>query len=1529
MNNNSRDKLSRLFQFVKKYNEVNHTVVSKIESQIWHQYLDELPDNELITCNLFGYKKIKEISDDLILSIGKPQLSNCPDLPKEIVKWIDGEYKNPNKNITYKKRLKYKNPNYDKDIEDSEEVIIEQFDESLDRVNLYNEWNEKRKAWATIEIELLKIDKMFNNLYGLYSQIKKEEGEVELVIGDGFIRFEDENITIDHPTLLQVAKLEFDSQKPQFSILRSDKPQELYRDIFTQIKEKNHELLESIYKEFEDEKVSPMDDEKGSSFLIRLANSISHNSRFIDYKQEQIEYGSIEVYRRPVMFLRKRKLGIGVAIDSILEDINTSKQIPEFLYNIIDEDKKSKDTNDMNNKFKFESDWITANGIDKDVLLTKTANEEQLRVVKYLEHRGGVLVQGPPGTGKTHTIANIIGHLLSQGKSILVTSQKEKALAVLKEKVVDELKPLCLNLASSKEGKEELKYTIDGINEKRSNLDIDILNDKVESLEKQRNKEIDKLKQLKLKLKEARLGEHNPIVIQGEEIKPIDAAKFIFNNKDKSSIIPTPIVMNKNIPLTNEEIKELYQSNITVPHEVEIEFENNIPCTKELIKPLEFEYIIRDKNKYDLKKLERHTYNWNKELKKEDIKVLKQIITELKEVIDSIDIDNKLAMETINAGRIGKNNKWKNLIENIDLFDKLYMETDEMRMINRPEIDLNKLKDIDDIESELTDIIDIYESKSKIKKFIVKNTRNYKLITKNSKLDGKSPQNLEDFKNIRQQVKYLNLRNDLMIRWDRQLDHLDVNKSKDIVGNNEYYKKDKVLLATYKKYRDNISENLKWYEKKWNIVSLKLKSQGLDINKLGRYSDLSADEYGELKYIKRELYSKIVDSINSKMQLIEYKNIESERKRLENVLSKYDDNSELLNKLKRSVKEENIELYKESYDFILNMEKRVSDIISRKRLIGKLSKDAQQWANAIKYREGIHGEQIPPQGLKESWLYHQYDLIIKERNEISIEKIQSDILSAENSIKLYTSQLASNKAWLSKIEELQKNKDQVRVLESWRKITKSIGQGKGKNAPKLKEEARKLMPKCQKAIPVWIMPLSNVVENFNPKENKFDVVIIDEASQANITSLPALYLGKKVIIVGDDEQVTPLAVAEDYSKMEGLRNEYLYDNHNKELYTGQLSLYDIAKLAAYQPVTLKEHFRCVPDIIQYCNRLSYGGNIKPLRDVSDVKIKPSVIPYRVIGATQDKSKVNYKEVEAIVSLILSCCENEEYRDKTIGVISLTGKKSGDKHMKEIDKMLQSKMNPSEYEKRNIVCGDAANFQGDERDVIFLSMITTNEGEGPIRKLSETTDEREKKRFNVAVSRAKDQIWLVHSLDSENDLKEGDLRKELIEYFKDYKSRSIEYEIKSKKAESPFEEDVMKHLIYKGYDIIPQWYVGSYRIDMVARYEDRKIAIECDGEKWHGEDKLEEDMNRQSILERLGWKFIRIRGSEFYKDKKACMERVIHKLEEYNIYQSIAEENKDICKSELKDNVIRRSHEMLDEWNSENEDDLLDLKLNIN
>ena len=130
--------------------------------------------------------------------------------------------------------------------------------------------------------------------------------------------------------------------------------------------------------------------------------------------------------------------------------------------------------------------------------------------------------------------------------------------------------------------------------------------------------------------------------------------------------------------------------------------------------------------------------------------------------------------------------------------------------------------------------------------------------------------------------------------------------------------------------------------------------------------------------------------------------------------------------------------------------------------------------------------------------------------------------------------------------------DMKQALQGWKQTVKRIGKGTGKTAPALKAKARELMSKCQVAVPCWIMPISRALESLNPKENQFDIVIIDEASQSDVSSLAILYMGKKLIIVGDDKQVSPMAVGTDTDKMSALEQMYLHDKiPNSHLYNAK------------------------------------------------------------------------------------------------------------------------------------------------------------------------------------------------------------------------------------------------------------------------------------------------------------------------------------------------------------------------------------------
>ncbi len=101
------------------------------------------------------------------------------------------------------------------------------------------------------------------------------------------------------------------------------------------------------------------------------------------------------------------------------------------------------------------------------------------------------------------------------------------------------------------------------------------------------------------------------------------------------------------------------------------------------------------------------------------------------------------------------------------------------------------------------------------------------------------------------------------------------------------------------------------------------------------------------------------------------------------------------------------------------------------------------------------------------------------------------------------------------------------------------------------------------------------------------------------------------------------------------------------------------------------------------------------------------------------------------------------------------------------------------------------------------------------------------------------------------------------------------------CESPFERAMFDELSGRGYRVIPQVKVGGFRIDMVVEgHNDARLAVECDGDRYHGADKWDEDMHRQRILERAGWRFWRCFASTFIMHREELLQDLVQTLTDH-------------------------------------------------
>ena len=195
-------------------------------------------------------------------------------------------------------------------------------------------------------------------------------------------------------------------------------------------------------------------------------------------------------------------------------------------------------------------------------------------------------------------------------------------------------------------------------------------------------------------------------------------------------------------------------------------------------------------------------------------------------------------------------------------------------------------------------------------------------------------------------------------------------------------------------------------------------------------------------------------------------------------------------------------------------------------------------------------------------------------------------------------------------------------------------------------------------------------------------------------------------------------------------------------------------------LTLTEHRRCVPEIISFSNRIAYepdGIRLNPVRQYGADRLEP-VVAVQVAGGFVEgtTTKVNPVEVEAIVEQLEKCLADPRYDNLSFGVISLLGSAQA----KAIEKRLLERIAPEDWAARRLQCGDSADFQGAERDVMFLSMVVAPP---PGQRAAVLSRELFVQRYNVAASRARDQMWLFHSISLADVDNPEDMRFQLLDH----------------------------------------------------------------------------------------------------------------------------------------------------------------------
>lgn len=1499
-----RHRLKQVFQYLKAVNELRTPIVRQLNEQPWAFRLADLPGHPCIGKG-----------EESVFSVRKPTLTPCPTPPAEILDWLKDGWQNIDAAVDYfatreglaavadiavasasengqQTQAPLAPPKEQFDLFEAGPPLPTtaapaiKFEDDPKRPEAFAAWHGARAQWAQNEKPARQAQSIFERLFALHSQLEREAENFELVLGDGFFNWRLPSGSLHHPILLKGLELRFDPVTPQFDVVENDAAVELYTGLFSG-EEFAAKRLDLWREEIEKGDLHPLGGDDVTGWLRGIVGSFP-DGEYVG-REPGGERGHPRIGRNPAIFLRKRNLGYAAAVAQVLGHIDQAQGFPAALQNIVGFDASvARDDADS-----LPGD-VYANE-DETTLLSKPANAQQLQIIRRLEQQHAVLVQGPPGTGKTHTIANIIGHLLAQGQSILVTSHTTKALRVLRGQVVEALQPLCVSvLDSDLASRGQLEIAVDAISGRLDSLDAKQLAREGEQLAGQRASLLAQLRVARQALQDAVANEYRDLVLGDESIAPSQAARLVAAGAAQHAWLPPGLAPGAALPLSEAEVCTLYASNGQLCGDDERGLSVPLPELASLWPPGRFSVACAELGQFDATALALRRDLW----RDAEANLPPGLPEQLAQAADKLPktADETWRLAVIEAGINGKvaRQVWESLCTDIEQVWGLANAAHANLIRHGPQLSADHA-----LEQQIGTLqkIVLHLEQGKSLGIFQLGWRRY---IKSLRIDSGEPTQLVHFQALRDAALLQMERDTLRKRWDRQMAALGAPAAGQFGTALETQCAQYVIL---------IRQCLDWHAREWLPLQQGLIHAGL------RWEALALEQQPVLSAYPQvaRLQSLIQDSL---LPAVRAQSLRQSQRQLANAFGDYAgqlDNqlgngpSVALRQLLDAVENRDPNGYAQAYARLEQLWQLFPVATARQRLIGVLSAVAPRWAESIGRRQPPHDQAEPPGDAAAAWRWRQFQEELQRRGGPSVAALQQEIESLVTQLQAVTTELIDKRAWQAQLDKINAApRRQRQALMEWLATMKKMGAGAGKKVPLLRREARKLMAECRKSVPVWIMPFSRVVDSFNPGERMFDVLVIDEASQLDISGLLAFYLAERVIIVGDHEQVSPLSVGTNQNQIDGLIGAYLRGIPSAHLYDLKSSVYDKAR-QAFTSIRLVEHFRCVPEIIQFSNHLSYHGKVKPLRESSSTPVRPALVAYRVDGA-RDGDK-NLAEARAIASLIKAAIEQPEYAGKTFGAITLLSKVA---QAETIDKLLRQTLDPVEYEARRIVCGVPAQFQGDERDVVFLSMVDSLQAGGALRLKQ---DDRYQKRYNVAASRAKDQLWVVHSLDHEADLKPGDLRRRLIEHALDPNALLAGLDDAPAQPQAEFAAQVMQRLVAAGYRVVPQWQAGAYRIGLVVAGGGGKLAIECDGDRWHPVEQIPEDMAQQAILERLGWKFLRLRGSEFFRAPEAAMQPVFKRLDALQIPPEGNQPTAPLLDRGLLDRALRRAAELLGEFDA--------------
>ncbi len=1439
----SESKALRLARYLKDFVSLRTTTVcdvNKYESVLWFGDIPQEPESQSPAWS-------QGECGDAWLVVQKSKLPELPAPPDIILPWID--QRALARATVEMPRLIEQGPDH------PPEVI-----EACERYR--PEW----ERWSREYRRVSRIQSIYAELFRFHTQVRKQSEVIELVLGFGLLAWRrpqgsNPPSILRHLVTAQV-DLHFD---PATGTIRLDCATD-----GAQLKIEDDMLDAELrparghYAAIADQLAALGDDVWNRNLVSALkswAGALHPDSEWSsDLKMVAASDNKPVVTFAPALIMRNRtQVGMVRVYDALIDGLGGPPEAaPSGWRGLVEADGPDR----------AEPDAETAKeSTASEIYFPLPANREQQRIVDIIDRHRGVLVQGPPGTGKSHTIANLVCHLLASGKRVLITAETGRALKVLKEKLPEEMQPLCVSLlAQGSEALAELNAAVQGITTRFASWREGAYDARIADVDREIDASRQLLAEIDRELRSLREDEtRSHDLLNGTYTgSTSQIAVQVAAERDRFGWLLLPQAAGEGAddpPVTGEDmmtwlrVRRAYDNDVIAAAKLRVVGPDEWPAPTEFAAAVTVESDAKAALD-DVAAFRAHpAYAAILALSEDDRSALADKLRELK---DSREIlqrrsDNRL-QSVLQSAMEGRQAAWQALLDQsrqaIGDIDQL-MQRLGARVVTMPEAwDLKQVR---------ADVVAVYRHLREGGKWIEfgmytpKAVRGRAYLRGAATVDGQAADTAERLRFVCDHIDLILALQTLELAWSDY-------------GGLPPGSQPRIRMAAIKEHVAAFVDALEYAQTCLH---------------LGRILGATVPPIPEPDWLSGEadVFLDLIDAA-----LLD----DRQRRATEQVTACLRDlkaardlhgTHPIIGALAHAIERRDVAAYSHAHQHMQRIELARRNLELARTIETAFSPAVPALVDAVAASLDHPAWDSRFAAWEHAWRWALADNWLTRRSDGTYrDQLWQRYRETDEDIRRLLAEAASLRAWTHFFRRL--SPPEAAALNAWRETIRSLGKGPGRSADRLRQEARQYMERCRDAIPVWIMPRYLVAETIDPSPGRYDFVIVDEASQLGIDSLFLFYISKKLIVVGDDQQISPYGSGIPDQSIADLQRRHLSGVPFHNAFSAQSSLYGNAKIRFAQSVVLREHFRCMPEIIQFSNDLCYAVNgtpLDPLRMYAANRLKPLVTRHVAGGrGSNGENTTNEAEADAILAQITACIADPRYDGRTMGVISL----QGEAQARLIEHKLLQSLEPEVFEQRRLMCGDAYAFQGDERHIIFLSMVALP-GEGRIAPL---TAEPVRQRFNVAASRAQDQLWLFHSVTLE-DLNPVCMRHRLLNYMLN-PGRQTADEAR-RRFETQFERDVFQMITERGFHVRTQVCIGDptthrYRIDLVVEGNKGRLAVECDGDRWHGPERYEEDLARQRDLERAGWQFVRIRGGDFYRDREQATEPLWNALDRLGI-----------------------------------------------